>query len=62
MNRLVAIAVLVAGILLLIAGVMTILPGAAGCGGALCFLGVVMLGLSFIPRTPSVADAPPAMS
>lgn len=59
MNRLVAIGVLVAGILLLAAGVMKILPGAAGGGGALCFLGVVMLGLSFIPRTPADSDAPP---
>ena len=59
MNRLVAITVLVAGILLLIAGAMKILPGAAGGGGALCFLGVVMLGLSFIPRTPADSDAPP---
>jgi hypothetical protein len=42
---------------------MRILPGAAGGGGALCFLGVVMLGLSFIPRTPADADAPtPPMS
>jgi hypothetical protein len=62
MNRLVAIAVLVVGILLLVAGLMRILPGAAGPGGALCFLGVVMLGLSFIPRTPAGADAPAPMS
>lgn len=62
MNRIVAIAVLVVGILLLIAGVMKILPGATGGGGALCFLGVVMLGLSFVPRTPAGTDAPPPMS
>lgn len=62
MNRLVAIGVLVVGILLLIAGVMKILPGAAGGGGALCFLGVVMLGLSFIRREPAGADAAPPMS
>jgi len=55
MNRLVAIAVLVVGLLLLAAGVMKLLPGAAGGGGALAFLGIVMLGLSFIPRT--AADA-----
>jgi hypothetical protein len=59
MNRIVAIAVLVAGVLLLIAGVMKILPGATGPGGALAFLGVVLIGLSFIPRTPAGADAPP---
>ncbi len=62
MNRIVAIAVLVVGILLLVAGVMKILPGAAGGGGALTFLGVVMLGLSFIPRPAAGADAPPPMS
>ncbi|HEV7903337.1 MAG TPA: YIP1 family protein [Pyrinomonadaceae bacterium] len=62
MNRLVAIVVLVVGILLLVAGVMKLLPGAAGGGGALCFLGVVMLGLSFIPRTPAGSDAPAPMS
>jgi hypothetical protein len=62
MNRIVAIAVLVVGLLLLIAGVMKLLPGATGGGGTLCFLGVVMLGLSFIPRTPVGADAPPPMS
>jgi hypothetical protein len=65
MNRLVAIAVLVLGILLLLAGVMKILPGAMGGGGALAFLGVVMLGLSFIRRAPTdtsttdAAAAPP---
>lgn len=62
MNRIVAIAVLVVGVLLLIAGVMKILPGAAQGGGALAFLGVVMLGLSFIPRSSSGTDDPPPMS
>lgn len=62
MNRIVAIAVLVIGVLLLIAGVMKILPGATGPGGALAFLGILMLGLSFIPRAPAGADAPPPMS
>jgi Yip1 domain len=62
MNRLVAIGVLVVGILLLVAGVLKILPGAAGGGGALCLLGVMMLALSFVPREPAGADAPPPMS
>ena len=62
MNRIVAIAVLVVGLLLLIAGVMKILPGAAGGGGALAFLGIVMLGLSFVPRTAAGADDGPPMS
>ncbi|HLL15924.1 MAG TPA: YIP1 family protein [Pyrinomonadaceae bacterium] len=60
MNRIVAIAVLVVGLLLLIGGVLKILPGAAGGGGALAFLGIVMLGLSFIRRDATAAgDAPP---
>ena len=62
MNRIVAIAVLVVGLLLLTAGVMKILPGAAGGGGALAFLGVVMLGLSFVPRTAAGTDDEPPMS
>lgn len=65
MNRIIAIAVLVVGILLLVAGVMKILPGAAGGGGALAFLGLVMLGLSFIRRAPAdttATDATPPMS
>ena len=58
MNRLIAIIVLVVGILLVALGVLKILPGAAGSGGALAFLGVVMLGLSFVPRTaPDGVDA-----
>jgi hypothetical protein len=64
MNRIVAIAVLVVGLLLLIAGVTKMLPGAAGGGGALAFLGVVMLGLSFVPRAAAdgADDAQPPMS
>ncbi|HEX8128138.1 MAG TPA: YIP1 family protein [Pyrinomonadaceae bacterium] len=62
MNRIVAIAVLVVGLLLLIAGVTKILPGAAGGGGAIVFLGCVMLGLSFIPRVAAGADEQPPMS
>jgi hypothetical protein len=62
MNRIVAIAVLVVGLLLLIAGVMKIMPGAAGGGGALVFLGIVMLGLSFVRREAAAADDQPPMS
>jgi len=62
MNRIVAIAVLVVGLLLLIAGVMKLLPGASGGGGALAFLGVVMLGLSFVPRSAAGTDDAPPMS
>ncbi|HEY1403159.1 MAG TPA: hypothetical protein VGB05_03465, partial [Pyrinomonadaceae bacterium] len=62
MNRIVAIAVLVVGLLLLIAGVMKILPGAAGGGGGLAFLGIVMLGLSFVRRDVAGTDDQPPMS
>ncbi|HZG54806.1 MAG TPA: YIP1 family protein [Pyrinomonadaceae bacterium] len=62
MNRIVAIAVLVVGLLLLITGVMQILPGAATPGGALVFLGIVMLGLSFIRRESAAPDDAPPMS
>lgn len=64
MNRLVAIAVLVVGILLIVAGALKILPGSMGPGAGVAFLGVVMLGLSFIRRAPAdtvttAADAAP---
>ncbi len=62
MNRIVAIAVFVVGLLLLIAGFTKILPGATGGGGALALLGVVMFGLSFIPRGAAGTDDPPPMS
>lgn len=62
MNRIVAIAVLVVGLLLLITGAMKILPGTTGGGGALVLLGLVMVGLSFIRREAAAADDRPPMS
>jgi hypothetical protein len=49
------------GILLVIAGALK-LPGGIVAGGALCFLGLVLFGLSFIPRTEPAGEAPPPMS
>ena len=55
----VAGAVFGAGVLLIIAAVLKVLG--YGPGAALCFLGLVLLGLSFIPRR-AVEDAPPRMT
>jgi hypothetical protein len=54
----VAGAVFGAGVLLIVAAVLKVLG--YGPGAALCFLGLVFLGLSFIPRR-SVEDAPAPM-
>lgn len=62
MNRIVAIVIFVLGLALLIAGITKILPGAAGGGGFLAFVGLVMAGLSFIPVTPSGTSEEPPLS
>ena len=49
------------GILLVVAGVLKV-PGGFVAGGALCFLGLALFGLSFIPRGETPADAPAPMS
>src|SRR2546423_11765343 len=49
------------GVLLVVAGVLKI-PGGIVAGGALCFLGLVLFGLSFIPRGETPADAGAPMS
>jgi hypothetical protein len=49
------------GILLIIAGALK-LPGGIIAGAALCFLGLVLFGLSFVPRTEPAGEAPPPMS
>jgi hypothetical protein len=51
----IAIGVFVIGLILVVGGITRLLPGATGGGGALCFLGVVMFGLSFI-RLPVVPN------
>ena len=49
------------GVLLAVAGVLKI-PGGIVAGGALCFLGLALFGLSFIPRGETPADAGAPMS
>lgn len=51
------------GLLLLIAALVLKVPIGAGPGGALCFLGLALFGLSFIPRSqPAGEDVPAPMS
>jgi len=50
------------GVLVLIAGILKLLPGAAGAGGAFAFLGVLLFGLSFIPKPEASADAEPPLT
>src|SRR5207237_9059037 len=45
------------GILLIVAGVLKV-PGGIVAGIALAFLGLVLFGLSFIPRAEPAAGAP----
>ena len=49
------------GVLLIVAAVLKV-PIGFGPGGALCFLGLALFGLSFIKRGETAADAPPPMS
>jgi hypothetical protein len=49
------------GILLCVAGAL-VLPGGILAGAALAFLGLVLFGLSFIPRAEPAGDAPPKLS
>lgn len=49
------------GILLCVAGAV-VLPGGILAGAALAFFGLVLFGLSFVPRTEPAGDAPPKMS
>jgi hypothetical protein len=51
------------GLLLVIAALALKVPIGAGPGGALCFLGLALFGLSFIPVSrPAAGDAPAPMS
>jgi Yip1 domain len=47
------------GLLLIVAAVLKV-PIGFGPGGALCFLGLALFGLSFIPRSQPAGDDPPA--
>jgi len=56
-----AIGVFVLGVIFLVGGIAKFLAGGIGTGGALCFLGIVWFGLSFI-RRPYFPDPEPRMS
>jgi Yip1 domain len=47
------------GLLLLVAGALKFLPGGIGVGGGLAFFGLVLFGLSFIPRPPELPEPAP---
>jgi len=55
------IALIVLGIIVLVAGIAGFITGGLGTGAAVCALGVLFLGLSFV-SLPHVPDAPPPMS
>jgi hypothetical protein len=55
------IALFVIGVIVIGLGLLRVLPGMAGSGGALCALGALFFGFSFM-RLPVVPDAPPKMS
>ena len=58
----VAGAVFGVGVLLVVAALLKV-PVGYGPGGALCFLGLLLFGLSFIPRgAPAAGEEPPPMS
>jgi hypothetical protein len=45
------------GVLLCVAGAVKVLPGGLSAGASAVFLGLVMFGLSFIPRSAAAEDA-----
>lgn len=62
MRRIAGVVIFVIGLLLLVLGIAKIVPGAAQPGGFALFIGLVVFGLSFIPRQPVPEDAPPPLS
>lgn len=56
-NRTYSYIVFGVGVLLCVAGAIKVLPGGLPSGGAAAFLGLVMFGLSFIPRSAAAEDA-----
>ncbi len=55
------VALLVIGIIIIVGSIVGLIAGGGGTGGAVCALGVLFIGLSFI-SLPNVPDAPPPMS
>jgi hypothetical protein len=56
--RPVAIALFAIGLIVLVGGIAKFIAGGVGTGGALCFMGILLFGLSFIPL-PRVQEEPP---
>jgi len=56
-----AIGFFVLGVLVLVGGIAKFVPGGIGTGAALCFFGVLLFALSFIPL-PQLPDSEPPMS
>ena len=61
-KRLHALVVIGIGVVALMLGLLKVLPGGAVAGGSLLFLGLVLLGLSFVPTREPAGAAPPPMS
>lgn len=62
-RRTYALAALGVGIVLVVLSLLKVVPGGfAGLGAGLAFFGLVLTGLSFVPRPVLAADAPPPLS
>ncbi len=61
MRRIAGVVIAVIGLLLLVLGIVKIVPGAAQPGGFTLFVGLLCIGLSFIPRGQVPEDAPPPL-
>lgn len=59
--RIPAIVIFVLGLLILVGGLTKFIPGGIGSGGALCFWGALLYGLSFVPLPQSVKDSSPPL-
>jgi hypothetical protein len=60
--RISGIVLTVLGLIIVIAGIARVLPGGASTGASMCVLGLILLGLSFIPSPQPKPDEPPPMS
>ena len=56
-----SIILVIIGISILVSGIAGLITGGIGTGGAICVLGILFIGFSFM-HLPAIADAPPKMS